>query len=104
LKHVELPLELQFSERFVPAVSWREEEQHELNAEDLNLAAFDGQGIELDDLVREEILLAVPSQVLCREDCRGLCAVCGNDLNAKDCGCQVVNADSRWDKLKDLQF
>src|SRR6266851_3906871 len=47
LKPVELPLEVRFAERFVSEVSWRGEEQHELREEDLNLAVFDGEGIEL---------------------------------------------------------
>ncbi|HVS21483.1 MAG TPA: DUF177 domain-containing protein, partial [Pyrinomonadaceae bacterium] len=60
LKPVELPIDSEFTERFATAVSWRAEEQHELREEDLNLAVFDGEVIELDDLTREEILLAVP--------------------------------------------
>lgn len=104
LKPVLLPIKTQFSERFVTAVSWRSEEQHELAAEDLNLALFDGEAIDLDGLVREEILLAAPAQVLCREDCQGLCPVCGNDRNARDCGCASQPTDARWEKLKDLRF
>ena len=104
LKPVELPLATDFKERFVRAVSWAAEEQHELAAEDLDLAVFDGEGIELDDLVREELLLSVPVNVLCREDCRGLCPVCGIDRNLSECQCQTDEVDSRWAKLKDLQM
>src|SRR5437870_10315548 len=49
LKPVVLPINVQFTERFVPAVSWRDEEQHELHEVDLNLAVFNGEAIELDD-------------------------------------------------------
>ena len=104
LKPVELPIHAEFTERFVPAVSWRAEEQHELQEEDLNLAVFDGEAIELNDLVREEILLAMPAQVLCREDCQGLCPTCGIDMNAGSCRCAGADGDSRWEKLKDLRF
>jgi uncharacterized protein len=104
LKPVELPLAKEFKERFVRAVSWAAEEQHELQAEDLDLAVFDGEGIELDDLVREELLLAVPVNVLCREDCRGLCPTCGIDRNLSDCQCQINEIDARWEKLKELQM
>ena len=104
LKPVELPILAEFAERFVPAVSWRAEEQHELQAEDLNLAVFDGPAIELDDLVREEILLAVPARVLCREDCKGLCPLCAIDRNAGNCRCEIVDADERWEGLKNLRF
>ncbi len=104
LKPVELPIEVVFSERFAPAVAWRDQVQHELDQEDLNLAAFDGQGIELDDLVKEEVLLAVPTQVLCRPDCQGLCPVCGVDRNENGCECETKMIDSRWEKLKDLSL
>jgi len=104
LNPVEVPISTGFTERFVRAVSWAADEQHELQEEDLNLAVFDGEGIELDDLAREEILLAVPANVLCREDCQGLCPTCGTDRNQANCQCETDEVDSRWQKLKDLQM
>jgi uncharacterized protein len=104
LQPVELPITTEFNERFVRSVSWAAEEQHQLQAEDLNIAVFDGEGIELDDLVREELLLALPVSVLCRDDCKGLCPVCGIDRNANDCQCENDEPDSRWQKLKELQM
>ncbi len=104
LQPVQLPISADFSERFVRAVTWAAEEQHELQTEDLNISVFDGEGIELDDLVREELLLAVPANVLCREDCKGLCPSCGIDRNLNTCQCEVDEVDSRWQKLKELQM
>ena len=104
LKCVQIPIEVDFTERFTAAVSWKNEEQHELTEEDLDLSAFDGESIELDDLVKEEILLAMPGHVLCREDCKGLCPNCGVDFNAGSCDCSTKQIDSRWEKLKDLRF
>jgi uncharacterized protein len=104
LQPVELQISADFSERFVRAVSWAAEEQHELQSEDLNISVFDGEGIELDDLVREELLLAVPVNVLCRQDCKGLCPICGTDRNLNPCQCEVDEVDSRWQKLKELQM
>ena len=104
LKPVALPIAAEVTERFVPGVVWGAEEQHELSEQDLDLVVFDGEGIELDDVVREEILLALPSQVLCRPDCQGLCPVCGADRNMKDCGCEARQVDERWGALKDLRF
>jgi uncharacterized protein len=100
LQPVELPISTEFTERFVRAVSWAAADQHELREEDLNLAVFDGEAIELDDLVREELLLAVPVNVLCSEECQGLCAVCGIDRNLSNCECKSNEIDSRWEKLK----
>jgi uncharacterized protein len=104
LKPVAIPIVADFSERFVRAVGWASEEQHELAAEDLNLSVFDGEAIDLEQLVREEIVLATPVQVFCREDCRGLCPTCGIDRNVVSCECENVQIDSRWEKLKGLQF
>lgn len=104
LKPVELPVDVSFRERFVTAVLWREEEQHELQSEDLNLSVIDGETIDLDELVKEEILLALPDHVLCKEDCQGLCPVCGIDRNTAACECESKPIDSRWEKLKDLRF
>jgi uncharacterized protein len=102
LKPVELPISTEFTERFVRAVSWAAEDQHELREEDLNVAVFDGEAIDLDDLVREELLLAVPVNVLCGEGCQGLCPVCGIDRNLSNCLCESNEIDSRWEKLKHL--
>lgn len=104
LKPVAIPLATDFDERFATAVSWGAEEQHELASEDLNLSVFDGEAIDVDQLAREQLLLAKPAQALCREDCQGLCPVCGADMNANACECQAQQIDSRWQKLKDLRF
>jgi len=104
LKPVVVPINARFAERFVPAVSWRAEEQHELLEVDLNLAVFDGEAIELDDLVREEILLDLPGHVLCSDDCKGLCPICGSDKNLASCDCDSREIDSRWEKLENLRF
>lgn len=57
--------------------------------------------LDLDELVREDVFLAMPARYLCRPDCKGLCGICGADLNLGDCGCQKP-ADPRWDALKEL--
>lgn len=60
--------------------------------------ARDALVIDLRPAVREELLLAVPRWVVCREDCRGLCPRCGKDLNAGACGCPAP-VDPRWGGL-----
>ena len=64
--------------------------------------APDAGEIDLAPAVREELILAVPQYVLCREDCRGLCPRCGQDLNAGPCGCPPA-ADLRWQALAALK-
>ena len=73
----------------------------ELN--EIDAEPFDGKTIDLDPIVREQVLLALPVTVLCREDCKGLCPRCGQDLNEKDCGHSGhKEIDVRLAKLKDI--
>ena len=58
------------------------------------------ENIENDAFIYESDLLAVPLQALCREDCRGLCPVCGADRNEGDCGCDTTSVDPRLAALK----
>ncbi len=57
--------------------------------------------LDLDELVREDVFLAMPVRFLCKDNCKGLCAVCGADLNLGECGCNKPT-DARWDSLKEL--
>ncbi|MGN0453629.1 MAG: YceD family protein [Ruminococcus sp.] len=58
--------------------------------------------LELDDLVISDIILNLPSKNLCREDCRGLCQKCGQNLNCGDCQCNKTKVDPRLEILKQL--
>ena len=62
------------------------------------------QSVSLREIVREAILLAVPYKALCRTDCRGLCPVCGRNLNKEKCNCTPRSPDPRWAALKDVQM
>ncbi len=64
--------------------------------------ARDATLIDVRPAVREELILAVPRYVLCREDCRGICPRCGHDLNAGPCGCAPAT-DLRWQPLAALK-
>ncbi len=70
--------------------------------DDPDVFPFDANAPKLDmrPAVREAWLLAVPGFVLCREDCKGLCATCGIDLNTGTCEHSQVKKDSRWDSLR----
>ena len=78
------------------------QEREALDDPDAYRLAPDATEIDLAPAVREELLLAVPRFLLCREDCRGLCPRCGRDLNAGPCGC-APDADPRWQSLQSLQ-
>lgn len=57
--------------------------------------------LDLAEVLRQDTLIAMPQHVLCREDCRGLCPSCGQNLNQGSCACQA-DIDPRWDALADL--
>lgn len=102
LKPVSVPLERTFRDVFVTLDRYRADASGELAEDDLDVAIFDGEAIDLAEVGREQILLFLPEQVFCADDCRGLCAACGADLNQGDCGCAANDIDPRWAGLKDL--
>ena len=105
LRAVPVPIETSFDVSYVPATEFTAEaEAAELQEEDLSLSVFDGETIDVDELVREQVLLALPARALCREECHGLCPVCGADRNIESCDCEAKEADPRWAALKDLRF
>jgi len=64
---------------------------------------YEGDGIELNDVLREYVLLALPMQRLCKEDCKGICPECGQNRNQIQCGCRAERIDDRWAALKRIQ-
>lgn len=55
--------------------------------------SIDNNKVKLDDAIAENILLSIPDRILCKEDCRGICAVCGSDLNTTGCQCDRETED-----------
>jgi len=74
----------------------------ELGEADLDV--YHGKQIDLDPIVREQVLLSLPMHVVCREDCRGLCGMCGQNLNEAACGCESKRVDPRLAVLKDIKL
>jgi len=104
LRPVAGPLAVEFEESFIPLVAdVREGEERELQAADLHVSVYEGESVDVDELVREQLLLAVPARFVCREDCKGLCPVCGADLNVGDCACPKQETDPRWAALAALK-
>jgi uncharacterized protein len=67
---------------------------------EVEVGFYEGDGIELNDVLREYVLLALPMQRVCREDCKGFCPVCGRNRNQEACACQAGLLDNRWEALK----
>ena len=75
----------------------------EVREEDLDTFPFDGERVDLEPMLREQFVLAVPFAPLCREDCKGLCPQCGIDLNTGTCACEKP-VDPRLAALKGLKI
>jgi len=102
LQAVELPINSRFTLEYVTPEDYQAQQAVELTQEDLDLSIFEGDAIDLDELVKEELLLSIPDHVLCNEDCKGICARCGANKNLGECGCETHELDPRWAGLKDL--
>ena len=114
---VRIALEEPLSVTFMPAARLPDEEDDDeaeadeepaaidaaTGADDLDVFPYQGEQIDLEPLLREQILLAVPFAPLCSESCRGLCPVCGIDRNTGSCTCESVPPDPRWSTLKNLK-
>ena len=75
-----------------------------INAEDLEFSLYEGDAVEVSPLLREQLLLALPTRPLCQEGCRGLCPQCGVNLNLKTCACSAEKPDPRFEALRALKF
>jgi uncharacterized protein len=102
LQPVELPIDTKFDLEYVTPEDYQAQQVVELTEDDLELSIFDGEVIDVDELVTEELLLAVPDHVLCNENCKGICVTCGANRNQADCGCESQRVDPRWAGLKEL--
>ncbi len=105
LKAIAAPIETSFDVTYIPASAYEEADAgRELQEEDMGLSVYEGEEIDVDELVREQLLLALPARALCTEECKGLCPVCGADKNLSACQCARGETDPRWAALKDLKF
>lgn len=77
-------------------------EEKAIDEGEAEMGFYEGDGVELNDVLREFVLLTLPMQRVCSEDCKGICPECGQNRNLKDCGCHGATADDRWAALKNL--
>jgi hypothetical protein len=76
------------------------EQDKELVQDDLDISFLPEEGIELRDIVEEQMWLNIPIKPLCQDSCKGLCTICGADLNSGECGCDRHVGDPRFAVLK----
>jgi DUF177 domain-containing protein len=103
LKPIEIPVDSDFALEYITEADYEANSTAELTEDLMSVSVFDGEGIDLDEIVKEQILLAIPTRSLCTPDCKGFCPQCGADRNAKDCGCEDREIDPRWAALQALK-
>lgn len=74
-----------------------------LGTPETEIGYYQKDGLVLEDVLREQVLLTLPARTLCRPDCKGLCPHCGQNLNAEPCTCEAPASDPRWSALSDLR-
>jgi len=97
---VAIPVERDFDLFYRPVLTIARAEEVELPQDELDIGFFSGDGIEFDDVVTEQVILSVPMKLVCKPDCRGLCPVCGSNLNVEKCGCLPTAEVSPFSSLK----
>jgi len=95
LKETLQPLDLDFREEYVPAEEGDREVEKELTNRELDIGFYSNDELDINEIVKEQVLLSVPMKPLCSNECQGLCSVCGKDLNEGACNCRKEEMDPR---------
>jgi len=103
LEPARFPIDSSFDLFYRPTASGAGDEEVEIDEGEAEIAFYEGAGIELKDILREHVLLNMPMQRVCRDNCLGICPVCGQNRNLINCGCEAKLVDDRWSALKKLQ-
>jgi uncharacterized protein len=82
-----------------PLTTIAREEDVEIPRGELEVGFYSGEGIELADVLSEQVILSVPMKVICGPDCQGLCPTCGANRNIEDCHCATRAVDSPFSSL-----
>jgi uncharacterized protein len=106
LEEFSYPLSSTFEVALFPAkeASFEEEEEVELVEDEMESNFYEGGEIHLSEIACEQIFLEIPYQPVCHEDCKGLCPVCGKDLNRAPCNCRREEFETGFAVLKKLKL
>jgi uncharacterized protein len=95
-----LDLEAFLDIKLTPRTKTQRVSEVELKRDDMDVYYYEGDEIDLDPFIYEEVLLNVPFRPVCTEDCKGLCPVCGRNKNVEDCQCDTTTQTLLGEKLK----
>jgi len=88
---------------YQPLLKGTTHEVERLKDDDTEIGFFEGEGLFLADVLKEQVLLSLPMKVICQSDCRGLCPHCGANLNQEQCRCERHTSDPRLAPLARLK-
>jgi uncharacterized protein len=97
------PVDAQFDLRYQPHAMNTGEGEREIEEDDLSTAFYENEEIDLGQLMREQFYLSLPMKPLCGADCKGLCPICGTNLNRGTCDCKRTWDDPRFAALGELK-
>ncbi len=103
LEAVEFPVAKNFELFYQPAGDYQGGGEEELEEVDSEIAYYDGDRLDLNEILREVVLLALPMRFVCGDDCKGICPGCGKNRNQHVCDCQTEAGDDRWSKLREIR-
>ena len=98
-----VPVDHEFDLRYQPHTVNHAESEREIEEEDLGIAFYEGDEIDLGHLMHEQFVLSLPMKPLCGDGCKGLCPICGTNLNRGTCDCKPVWEDPRLAALRELR-
>jgi uncharacterized protein len=98
------PLNESFDLFYRPMVEIAHEDEVAITEGEAEIGFYEGEALELEDVLRERVLLALPMQRVCRETCRGICPVCGKNRNDGACDCKPDAENDRWGALRKLHI
>ncbi len=88
---------------FRPSGVDAEQGERSISEAETEIGYYEPQGLRLEDVVREQVLLSLPDRSLCQPDCKGLCPHCGENRNETSCSCESKQSDPRWAALAGLR-
>jgi len=88
---------------YQPLLKGTPNDEERLKDDDTEIGFFEGEGLFLADVLKEQVLLSLPMKVICQSDCRGLCPHCGANLNQEQCRCERHTSDPRLAPLARLK-
>jgi DUF177 domain-containing protein len=103
LEPVKHSMSMEFDIRLLDREALSEAAEREVDPNELDTSVLVDEQVDVKEIVREQILLELPEQLFCRDDCKGLCPKCGSNRNLIDCKCDEDDIDPRWAALKSLK-